>query len=483
MVVQGRDEAVLGRGLRDGVGATAGYVDVQRGAAEQKENGDAPEGHEHGRPLDAAGQPGEDALPGGNVAEAGQEGTEAGDAGQQARLQQPFAKVPQQSRYEDERRQNRDQHHRHRADRDGADDGRFEDQQAHRGDGEGQTGVQNRAAGRVDRDADGLQHQLVPFRARVAPADPFYESPEFLPEPADDQQPVVDGEAQPDHGYDVEHRGVDLHQVAEREEGSESPGDRCQRTDQGDPGRQETTEDDEHNQQGDRQRDQFAPLQVGLGDGDQGIHQERGSADFHGGVRLELPDLVGRHAQPVLHLAQQVIAEGTVGCLHLGVQQQSGAVERQERHRRRVQRAVRERRDGEWIGDADHAVDLGQVGRGRGQNQAQVRGGQVDTVEQQGQGLRVCAVVALQQIGSLAGLTVNGGSGAGEALEQALSRHPEQCRRHARCDRHRPDQQSGEPVAGHENTQGAQHGQASSGLWRLPPNYPTVSRVPRRRSR
>ena len=57
----------------------------------------------------------------------------------------------------------------------------------------------------------------------------------LLAEPADDQQPVVDREPEPDGRDDVDDGGVDVEQVGEAEQRAERPDDRDARADQRDP--------------------------------------------------------------------------------------------------------------------------------------------------------------------------------------------------------------------------------------------------------
>ena len=64
--------------------------------------------------------------------------------------------------------------------------------------------------------------------------------PQFLPVAGDDQQAVVDAQAQPEHRHDVDHGRVQVDQVGETQQGGESAGDGGDRAEDGHAGGQET---------------------------------------------------------------------------------------------------------------------------------------------------------------------------------------------------------------------------------------------------
>ena len=73
----------------------------------------------------------------------------------------------------------------------------------------------------------------------------------LLTEAGDDEQAVVDRQAEPQHGDDVDDEGVDVHRVGQREHDAETADDGGERTDERDAGGEEPAEDDDHDEQRD----------------------------------------------------------------------------------------------------------------------------------------------------------------------------------------------------------------------------------------
>ena len=90
---------------------------------------------------------------------------------------------------------------------------------------------------------------------------------QLLAEPAGHQQRVVDPQAEPEERRQVEHEDAHRHERRDHEDAAQRDDDRRPTDHQRDARRDQRTEDEDQRQRRQRQRDDLAPLQVGLGDG------------------------------------------------------------------------------------------------------------------------------------------------------------------------------------------------------------------------
>ena len=212
------------------------------------------------------------------------------------------------------------------------------------------------------RALDGRDHRPVAASATSGASAVVVDEPvQLLAEPRHDEQAVVDRQAQPEDGHDVDDRRVEVHHVREAEQRRQAARDRRERAGHGHGGGQEPAEDEHHDEQGDRQRDGLAGAQVGLDLVGDRVDDQRGAADDAGDVGgdgLEVGRDVAeafarrRRAPPLVRRV------GQVGC-ELDDDEEAVAVLRDERGRRRVRDAVGQR---ERVDDRGDPVDRDEVG-------------------------------------------------------------------------------------------------------------------------
>ena len=88
--------------------------------------------------------------------------------------------------------------------------------------------------------------------------------PQLLPEPAHDEQPVVDAQPEPEDRHDVDRGGVEVDEVGEAQQRRQRPGDGGDGSGDRHAGSDEATEHDDHHEEADRQGDALAGAQVDL---------------------------------------------------------------------------------------------------------------------------------------------------------------------------------------------------------------------------
>ena len=99
---------------------------------------------------------------------------------------------------------------------------------------------------------------------RVGPGGP---QRQLLAEAARQQERVVDAQAETEQRREVEHEDAHRHDRGDQEDRRERHQDRGPADDERDAGRDGRAEDHEQRQRGERERDDLAPLEVGLGHG------------------------------------------------------------------------------------------------------------------------------------------------------------------------------------------------------------------------
>ena len=210
----------------------------------------------------------------------------------------------------------------------------------------------------------------------------------LLAEPADDEQPVVDAQAEPQHRDDVDRGGVEVEQVREAEQRGQGPRDRGHRPEHREAGREEPAEDEHHEDEADRQRDALAPLAVDLDLLDDPVDEAAQPATFRG----RRPGLGDEPVEDGVHLL------GGGGLLlgrDVGVQRD----DRREAARRRVAvldepqglRARGAAGEDERVDGRVDVLDGGEVGDGPGRGPADRGVGEVHPTEQQGVGAEAAA--------------------------------------------------------------------------------------------
>ena len=87
---------------------------------------------------------------------------------------------------------------------------------------------------------------------------------QLLTEPADHEQAVVDAQSEPEHGDDVDDRGVELQDVGEGQERGEGARDRGDGAEDGEAGGEEAAEHHDHDEEAHGEGDALAALAVDL---------------------------------------------------------------------------------------------------------------------------------------------------------------------------------------------------------------------------
>jgi hypothetical protein len=197
----------------------------ERQREDHQHDGDA--AHHPPRPaVHPSGQRGEHAFLRGVVADGPDRPTEPGDALEGRAAGEDVPPQHEQRRGERGGRDDGQQDHGHRAERDDREDVGPHEQQTRHADGHGDRGEDDRAAGRRDGRADGLRDPRVAL-GDARPVVGRAHERDLLPEPGDDQQPVVDGEPEAEHGHHVDDERLDVGRVREREQRPETEDDRC----------------------------------------------------------------------------------------------------------------------------------------------------------------------------------------------------------------------------------------------------------------
>ena len=249
-----------------------------------------PEHHEHrddhppGVPLDAAGEPAEEALVRRDVAETPHQRTDPGHPVQRARVHQAVRTQREQRRHQGQRDQQRDRHDRQTGGPGAGEDRGVEEEEPAEADAHRHAAEHDRAAGRGHRPAERGGAILASGARGVA-----HDGPQLVAEPADHQQPVVDAQAEPEHGDDVDHGGVEVDEVREAEQRGEAAGDRGHRPEDRDARREEPAEHHDHHQQRHRQRDALTGAQVLLDLVVDGVDQLGEAADLRASHRARPP--------------------------------------------------------------------------------------------------------------------------------------------------------------------------------------------------
>ena len=132
-----------------------------------------------------------------------------------------------------------------------------------------------RMAGALNRSSpDRPMATATPLNATALPAvadgplDRLFDGPaasQFLAEPADDEQRVVDRQREPEHRRDVEHEDAHLDLLGDDVDEGEAARDGEAGDEQRHPGRDERREDEDQHDRDDRQRDELGLLEVLLG--------------------------------------------------------------------------------------------------------------------------------------------------------------------------------------------------------------------------
>ncbi len=278
---------VLGQQLESGVA----QLNAERGPGEHREHREARDDDEPRAPLDPRGESREEALVLGDVGRDGQDAPEATDARDEPRPLEAVAEEVGEGRHErhrDEQRHDDDAEGRaperlhevgdegeHPADRNGDRHRGEEDGPARRG-----HGALNGVGPRVSEGGIGRR--------------------ELLPVAGDDEEPVVDAQADPEHRDDALGGVVDG--VGEREpvEDGEPPGDRGDRAGDRHGRGEEAPEHEHHDDEGERKGDDLADHEV-LGDsGVEVLEQQAVRVRLKRRVRgdrprrvEDLPELVG----------------------------------------------------------------------------------------------------------------------------------------------------------------------------------------------
>jgi hypothetical protein len=169
-----------------------------------------------------------------------------------ARLKPARSEHGQEDRLERQRRNDRDERHEQPGDAHRADERNRDQQEQAEADRDGRPGEDHRSARGRHRARD-----------RLVPPEP---AAELLTEAVDDEQRVVDREAEPDQGDEVRDVRRGLEQLGDAEDRGQRAGDRARREQEGDRHRERRAEEDEQNEERDRHRDQLAPPAVGAED-------------------------------------------------------------------------------------------------------------------------------------------------------------------------------------------------------------------------
>ena len=154
--------------------------------------------------------------------------------------------------------------------------GAVEDEQAGERDADGEAGEEHGAPGAWPRCARPRRRPLADVSACAAA--PGAAPAQLLTEPADDEQPVVDAQAEPEHGDDVDDRGVEVDDVGEAEQRGSAPPIAAIAPMIGMPGGDEAAEDEHHDEKADRQGDALADAQVRLDLVGDGVDEQANSA-------------------------------------------------------------------------------------------------------------------------------------------------------------------------------------------------------------
>ena len=137
--------------------------------------------------------------------------------------------------------------------------GAVNDHQPGQRDPDGEAGEEHGAAG----GGDGPGGRPADLRTRhLAGRDAGRRAVQLLAEPADHQQAVVDAQAEPEDGDDVDDGGVEVDHVGEHQQDGEAAADGRDRPQDRHAGGDEAAEDEDHHQQADRQGDALADAQV-----------------------------------------------------------------------------------------------------------------------------------------------------------------------------------------------------------------------------
>ena len=231
-----------------------------------------------------------------------------------------------------------------------------------------------------------------------------------------DEQPVVDAQAEREHGDHVDDGGVQVEQVGEAEQGGQGAGDRGDRADDREPGGEEPAEHDDHHREAHRQRDALAALAVDLDLFDDPVDQAAQAAALvaarAGLLGQPVEDLVDRGGGRVLLLGRVVGVEGddgreTPGCrVAVEGQPQGGRAGGPLGHDERVDRRL-------------HVLDAGEVLHGGGRRGRHGGVGEVDPGEGLGVGAETAAAPRGEQVAAGLVLAVDDDLAAVEPVEQA----------------------------------------------------------------
>ena len=263
--------------------------------------------HPPGSPLHPGGQPGEDALLGLHVGRAGQDGAQARDAVEDAGPDQPAAGEGEQRGHEREGREDGDDDDRDTGGAEGPQDRRLEDEEAGDRDGHGQRRERHGAPGRRHRALDRGEHGPVAASAPAGASVVLVDEPvQLLAEPGHHEQAVVDRQAEPEHGHDVDDGRVEVDPVGEGEKRREAAGDRRDGAGHRHRRGEEAAEDEHHDDQRDRQRDRLARAQVGLHLRGDGVDDQGRAADDARDPRCHLLQVLGHLVETRVHLGDRV---------------------------------------------------------------------------------------------------------------------------------------------------------------------------------
>src|SRR5450756_1675824 len=256
-------------------------------------------------------------------------------------------------------------------------------------------------AGRLDR-----VHQRMHDHAVTTP--PPYQPPliradqvvQLLAVPRDDQEPVVDREAETQQRHDIDHARVEVDDVREAVEQTEAPCDRGERTDHWHASGEEAAADEHQHEQGDRQRHRLTGGEVALDLTGDRRHDQGVPADDAAGARLETGEVVPQRVESRLD-PRQPDALGVRGepGLEIDDDEEPLSVLGKQRSGEWTREATRKR---ERIDDGLDPVDLGEVGAGLLEQVAEARGIRRNSLG--GEGQRGALLVAREQLLSLVAL-------------------------------------------------------------------------------
>src|SRR5690606_19788867 len=359
-----RDELTLVGAGGDEVGRGVAQLEPEHRGGEHPEQGDGAGDDDPRASVHRPGEPGEHAVLGGDVAEPAEQPVQPRHAGDERGTLQAAAEEDEQRGHERERRGQRDDHHRDPGRPEGPQDVGGEDHERADRDRDGHGGEGHR----TPRGHHGAPHGLLDHRPAVAPAPtPAQRQPpargggddvgHLLAVSGDDEEPVVDRQAQPEHGDDVDDDGVQLDDLGEPEQYTEPTGDRGERADEGHARGEEAAEDHDHDEQRQRQRDRLAAGQVGLDLVGDRRDDERDAGDDPVRLGRDVGQLTRHGGEPLLHGGARgpTVVELRV---ELGDEEEAVALCRDKRLDERVRRPLGGEERVDDAGDTLEVVDL-----------------------------------------------------------------------------------------------------------------------------